>query len=408
VSSDNNSVSDSSIPARRSVKFPRSLTQLGFLAALLLLAFNMRASIVVMGPLAEIIGRDLYLSGTELGLLTTIPILCFGLLSMFASRLGHRYGLEACLLLTLLFVAIGQGLRSSGHYGVMLLGTVILGAAIAVMNVLTPSLVRRSFPAHIALVTALYTFVMAGGAAIAAYSAIPLRAVMAGDWRYSFGIWAALAGFGFVCWLPMLRYHHVGSAATAKNISLWRNAEAWWLSLYFGCQSLVFYTSTAWVAKIFLDRGMSESEAGTLLTVFNVCGIPAALLSPLLYSSIANKRLAMLVVHLPLLIGVPGFALATTHFPYFWALSMGVGQGAMISVALTLVGTRGADPQISAKLSGMCQSFGYLLAALGPVLFGALHDLLGTWWVPLIFLMTVLAVQFVAALRAGSNTKIVA
>ncbi len=379
---------------------------IGFLLAILLLAANMRGSIVGLGPLAEIIGTDLSLSATQLGLLTTLPVLSFGVLSMFAPRLGQKFGLEATLLTMLLFIAIGQGLRASGAYAIMVVGTIILGAAIAVLNVLTPSLVRRSFPTHVALVTALYTFVMSSGATIAAFSAIPIRNVADGDWRWSLGVWAVFAAIAFVCWLPMLRYRHVASPAPANRLSLWKNVEAWWLALFFGCQSLMFYTGTAWVAKIFIDKGISEAEAATLLTLFNVFGIPAAFAAPLIYSKIANKKLAMLVLHIPLMIAIPGFVFATTELPYVWAVCLGLGQGSMISIALTLVGMRGSDPQTSARLSGMAQSVGYLFAAVGPVLFGALYDLLGDWQAALYFLFVVVTIQLCAAMRAGSSKKI--
>ncbi|NIZ00609.1 CynX/NimT family MFS transporter [Thalassospira lucentensis] len=387
--------------------FHRLGAHIGFLIAILLLAANMRGSIVGLGPLAEIIGNDLALSGTQLGLLTTLPVLSFGVLSIFAPRLGQRFGLEATLLAMLLFIAIGQGLRATGAYGIMVVGTIILGAAIAVLNVLTPSLVRRSFPARVALVTALYTFTMSTGATIAAFSAIPIRNAADGDWRWSLGVWAVFAAIAFVCWLPMLRYRH--KAVVPSNlvkISLWKNVEAWWLALFFGCQSLMFYTGTAWIAKVFIDQGMSEGEAATLLTLFNVFGIPAAFGAPLIYSKFRNKKLAMLCLHIPLMIAVPGFVFATTSFPYVWAVCLGLGQGSMISIALTLVGMRGADPQTSARLSGMAQSVGYLFAAIGPVLFGALHDLLGDWQVALWFLFVVVAVQIFAAMRAGSPEKI--
>lgn len=387
--------------------FHRLGAHIGFLIAILLLAANMRGSIVGLGPLAEIIGNDLALSGTQLGLLTTLPVLSFGVLSIFAPRLGQRFGLEATLLAMLLFIAIGQGLRATGAYGIMVVGTIILGAAIAVLNVLTPSLVRRSFPARVALVTALYTFTMSTGATIAAFSAIPIRNAADGDWRWSLGVWAVFAAIAFVCWLPMLRYRH--KAVVPSNlvkISLWKNVEAWWLALFFGCQSLMFYTGTAWIAKVFIDQGMSEGEAATLLTLFNVFGIPAAFGAPLIYSKFRNKKLAMLCLHIPLMIAVPGFVFATTSFPYVWAVCLGLGQGSMISIALTLVGMRGADPQTSARLSGMAQSVGYLFAAIGPVLFGALHDLLGDWQVALWFLFVVVAIQIFAAMRAGSPEKI--
>ncbi len=387
--------------------FNRLGAHIGFLLAILLLAANMRGSIVGLGPLAEIIGTDLALSGTQLGLLTTLPVLSFGVLSMFAPRLGQKFGLEATLLTMLLFIAIGQGLRASGAYDIMVIGTIILGAAIAVLNVLTPSLVRRSFPTKVAFVTALYTFTMSTGATVAAFVAIPIRTAADGDWRWSLGVWAVFAAIAFVCWLPMLRYRHTNAApAPSAAISLWKNTEAWWLALFFGCQSLMFYTGVAWLAKVFIDHGIAEAEAATLLSIFNVFGIPAAFAAPLIYSKITNKKLAMLVLHVPLIIGIPGLVFATTELPYLWAVCLGLGQGSMISIALTLVGMRGADPQTSARLSGMAQSVGYLLAAIGPVLFGALHDLLGDWQIALYFLFVVVSVQLIAAMRAGSSKKI--
>lgn len=390
-------------------RFDHLSRHLGFLLGMMLLAANMRGAIVVLGPLAETIGQDLQLSGVELGLLTTIPVLCFGLLSVLAAKLGGRFGLESILLASVLFIALGQALRTSGIYGVMLVGTVVIGAAIAVMNVLTPALVRRSFASHLPLVTGLYTFVMAGGASLAAFSAVPMMRMAEGDWRWSLGFWSVLAAVSFVICLPMLRYqHHAAGNAGKPAGSLWRNSDAWWLALMFGCQSMLFYTGTAWIAKIFIDLGTTETEAGALLTMFNVPGIPAALLAPMIYASFRNKRLAMLVLHVPLFIGIFGFAFAPLALPYVWMACFGVGQGTMIALVLMLVGARGADAQTSARLSGMCQSFGYMLAATGPVLFGALHDWLQDWQIPLYLFVAMLLTQFVAALKVGTDRPIVA
>ncbi|MGD8176868.1 CynX/NimT family MFS transporter [Marinimicrobium sp. ARAG 43.8] len=378
------------------------LPLVGFVLALLLLAANMRGSLVVVGPLVESIGRDLSLSSVQMGLLTTVPILCFGLLSVMAPRIAGRHGLELTLWGALALVAVGQGLRAVDHYTVMLLGTVILGAAIALMNVLTPSLVRRSFPSRIALMTGVYTLTMSSVGALAAFSAVPLRDAMKGNWQYPVGLWALFAAAAFLLWLPMLRFRHRADVPDRRSVSLWRNTEAWWLSVFFGCQSMVFYTCIAWLAKVFADAGMSEAKSGTLLTLYNLFGIPATFLAPLIYTRMRNKALAMALLHVPAVVGVAGFVLATTEWPYVWAICMGLGQGSMISVALTLIGIRGADAPTAASLSGMCQSVGYLMAAVGPVLFGALHDGFGSWQVPLWLLMAVMIAQFGTALRAGA------
>ncbi|QJX02146.1 MFS transporter [Alcanivorax sp. IO_7] len=169
-------------PGSRRVAPGRAL--LGFLAALILLAVNLRTGIVVIGPLADGIGDDLRLDGVALGLLTSLPLLCFAALSLFAPRLGERLGLERALLLALWVLLAGLTLRVPGNYGLMLAGTLMMGAAIAVMNVLTPGLVRQRFPHRVAAVTALYSVVMACGASAAAAFAVPVRDHFGGDWRY--------------------------------------------------------------------------------------------------------------------------------------------------------------------------------------------------------------------------------
>lgn len=385
---------------------PRAALPVGLLIGTLLLAANMRTGIVVIGPLADAIGQQLQLGGAALGVLTALPVLCFGVLSVFAPRLGERWGLEAVLTTALWVLFVGLLLRAVGSYPMMVLGTAILGCAIAVMNVLTPGLVRRRFPQRVALVTALYSVTMASGAALAAGLAVPLRDHFAGDWRYPLAACAALALAAALAWLPLLRGRDRGQASAGLRLSLWRRPQAWILALFFGTQSLLFYTFTAWLAKVFIDAGLGEARAGELLTMFNLCGVPATFLGPILYARLRSKRLAMTLVHLPLLVGVPGLAFATLQAPLAWVVLMGIGQGFMISVGLTLISIRGADARAAAGLSGLCQSLGYLLAASGPVLIGALHDALGEWRWPLVVLVGLLLMQFGAALYSARGEPI--
>lgn len=384
----------------------RAALPLGLLFGILLLAANLRTGIVVIGPLADAIGGDLRLSGAALGVLTALPVLCFGLLSIFAPRLGERFGLEVSLLAALWVLFAGLALRTLGTYPVMVVGTAVLGCAIAVMNVLTPGLVRKRFPQRIALVTALYSVTLSGGAALAAGVAVPLRNHFDGDWRYPLAACAGLALVAALAWLPLARHGDHGQVMAGPRLALWRRPQAWVLGLFFGTQSLLFYTFSAWIAKVFIDAGVSEARAGELLTIFNLCGVPATFLAPILYARLSNKRLAMTLVHLPLLVGVPGIAFATMQAPLAWVVLMGTGQGFMISIGLTLISIRGADARAAAGLSGLCQSLGYLLAACGPVLIGALHDTLGDWRWPLAVLVGLLLVQFAAGLYSAQGEPI--
>ncbi|MFC7575542.1 hypothetical protein ACFQX8_26230 [Klenkia terrae] len=57
----------------------------------------------------------------------------------------------------------------------------------------------------------------------------------------------------------------------------------------------------------------------------------------------------------------------------------GVAQGGGFALALTLIVLRSATPLTAARLGGVAQCLGYLVAATGPVVLGALHDLTGGW-----------------------------
>ena len=377
-----------------------------FLVALLLIALNLRVGIVVIGPLANGMGEDLALSGGALGLLTTLPLLCFGALSIFSPRFAERWGLETVLLTALWLLFLGLVLRLFGSYFWLLAGTALLGAAIAVMNVLIPSLVRGRFPHKVAALTALYSVTMTLGAASAAGMAVPVRDAFGGDWRYPLAGCALVALAGAIGWCFMLPYRTPAASGKAPSLGLWRNPRAWVFSVFFGLQSLLYYSLTAWLATVFVDAGMSEARAGELLTLFNLSGMPANFCAPLFFARMRNRRLAMVLLHVPLLISVPALMIAPTSQPVLWVVLLGLGQGSMISTGLTLIALRGADARAAAGLSGLCQSVGYLLAALGPVTLGLLHDTAGNWRIPLMLLSALLLVQFVAAVLSADGEPI--
>ena len=385
----------------------RSGPLLGFLVALMLLAANMRTGIVVLGPLADGIGEDLNLDAASLGLLTTLPLLCFAVLSLFAPRLGDRLGLERALLMVLWLLLAGLMARAFGFYWLMVGGTLVMGAAIAVMNVLTPGLVRQRFPHRVAAVTALYSVTMSCGASAAAALAVPVRDLFQGDWRWPLAASGAVALVGALAWLPMLRVKPLRGTVAGPRPSLWRQRDAWILSLFFGSQSLLFYTLTAWLAKFYVDAGLGEAEAGRLLTLFTITGMPANFLAPLLFALLRRRRrLAVGLLQLPPLIGMAGLLAAPLSAPVVWVVLLGFGQGCMIALGLTLMGVRGADARVAAGLSGMCQSLGYLLAATGPVTLGALYDLSGNWMLPMWLLMGVTVAQAVAGIRVAEGPPI--
>ena len=248
---------------------------------------------------------------------------------------------------------------------------------------------------------------MSCGASAAAAFAVPVRDQVGGDGRYPLAASALVALLGALAWLPMLRYRPARHAVVAARPTLWRQRDAWVLSLFFGCQSLLFYTLTAWLAKFFADTGTGEAEAGRLLTLFTLSGMPANFFAPLLFALFRRRRrLAMGLMQVPPLVGMAGLLMAPLSAPLLWVVLLGVGQGCMIALGLTLIAVRGADARVSAGLSGMCQSLGYLLSATGPVTLGAVYDLSGAWLIPMVFLMVIAVVQAVSGVYAAEGAPV--
>ncbi|ULL19970.1 MFS transporter [Paenibacillus sp. H1-7] len=385
-------------------------SRLLLMAGVVLIAANLRASITVVGPLAASIRNDTGLSNVMTSLLTALPLIAFALISPLAPALSRRFGTERTLLGGLIALAAGIVLRSVPSATALYAGTAILGAAIAVSNVMLPALIKRDFAHQVGLMTGLYTVSMSGLAGLASGISVPMAEGLGLGWRGSLGCWALLAAAGIAVWLPQLRgaKPSLSAPAPAKAAgSLWRSPLAWQVTLFMGLQSLAFYVTIAWLPAILHDRGMSAAAAGWMLSLMQFVSLPASFIVPVLAGRTASQRGLVAFTAAASLIGYGGLLLfpAAAMVPV-WIVFIGLGLGASISLALAFFALRSSSAPQAAALSGMAQSFGYLLAALGPILFGWLHDLTGGWTGPLFVLIAVIVLFFIVGLGAGRNTQL--
>jgi CP family cyanate transporter-like MFS transporter len=381
----------------------RALLIIGFL----LIAANMRAALTSVGPLLETIRRDLGLTASEAGFIGTLPLLTFAAFSPQVPRLARRFGIDLMLWLAMAVLVAGIVLRSLPVAGLLWVGTVFLGAAIAVANVLLPSMIKRDFPAHIGAATGVYTAVIGVVASTAAGVAVPLAGVLPGGWRTALGCWAGFALVAFAVWAPQVRRAHRGPGvpATVKPRTPWRSPLAWEVSAFMALSACGFYTMLAWFPSIVVSTGASEEYAGWMLFVYQIVGVVMSGVVPLLLPRLADQRLVAAASALVALVGYLGL-LVMPDLSLLWALFTGVGAGALFFLALAFFSLRAADPRASASLAGMGQSVGYLFAAIGPVAIGALHDWTGAWTVPLAVLAVLAAVHTVVGLRAGRDAHV--
>lgn len=364
---------------------------------LLVVAANLRPALTGVGPLLDRVRADLGLSAAAAGLLNTLPLLAFAVVSPLVPRLAARWGPERVLGVALVVLTLGIAVRWTPF---LFTGTVLIGAAIAVGNVLLPSLVKRDFPTRVGLLTSAYATVMGGVAAVASGVAVPISEV--GGWRTALGCWIVLALAAVVLWLPQLRKPPPVTAVRGHRLP-WRSPLAWAVTAFMGLQSLGFYVVVTWLPQVFQAGGVSAATAGWLLFVFQAVAVVTSLAVPPLLRRARDQRVVAATASAVMLVGYLGLLVAP-GWMLVWSVVLGLGGGACLVLALAFLSLRAPDATAAAALSAMAQSIGYLLAAAGPVVFGFVHSLSSGWQVPIALMCVAAAGQTLIAMAAGRGS----
>ena len=401
------------------------------------LAFNLRAAITSLPPVFPELSASLRLASAALAVLASVPVLCFGAFSAVAAPLSRRFGEERVLEAALALLAAGLLLRGALP-GVMLFpGTVLACAAIAPMNVLLPSLVKRRNPDRAGLLIGIYLLSLSAGSILSSLIAVPVYRASGGSVRLTLGLWALPAIAAAVAWLPQRKYRTMppgpadapldaapldaapldaapldaaplgggSQPGRAGQLRVYRYALAWQVTVFLGLQSLTFYATLSWLPTMFRDRGATAVHAGTLLALMNLGGAVTALVIPVLAHRVPSQRGLMVAAIAASAAGLAGVWFAPLAQSTAWILVLGLGQGAALSLAIYFTLARSPDPLVAASLSAFAQGTGYLVATAGPLAVGFLHTATGSWTVPVAALLAVLGGELVAgwqAARAGT------
>jgi MFS transporter, CP family, cyanate transporter len=380
-----------------------------FVLGIVLLAANLRPALTSVAPLIGEIRASTGISNGAAGLLTTLPLLAFALLSPVAPMVARRFGMEGVLLAGLLVLAAGILLRWMGTTAALFLGTAILGAAISFGNVLLPGLVKREFPERAGLMTSVYSTSLGTSAALAAGVSVPLAQLDGIGWRGALAVWALPALLASVAWVSQLGRKDLPDASSPSSPGigdLWRSPLAWQVTLFMGLQSLAYYVTLTWLPEILQEQGLSAAKAGWMLGLSQAVAIVAMFSAPVVASRRPSQRRVVAVAATLSGAGALGLLVAGSSAAPLWVVLLGLGQGASFSLALTFFALRSPDPAHAAALSGMAQSIGYLLSAVGPFLFGVLRDATGAWKVPLALLLVITACLLIAGLGAARDAHV--
>ncbi|GAA4415721.1 MFS transporter [Georgenia halophila] len=377
------------------------------LATVFLITTSLRPAITTVGPVLPQVGADLRLGEAALGALGALPLLAFAASAPLVHHAVRRAGPERAVLLALLALAAALVVRSYTGTAGLWFGTAVIGCAIAVGNVVVPTLIKRDYPRRVARATSVYSACIAGSAAVASAVAVPISQVA--GWRGALAIWAVPTILVAAIWSLRAKeeqnpHPDAQLLPTTRRITVWRQPDAWLVTAFMGLQSTCFYVVVTWLPTIEVASGVGPAVAGLHLFAYQMAGILAGLAIPNLLHRTADERVAAVGASGMLLVGLSGILLMpSAMLP--WVLVAGVGSGSSLVMALSLISLRGRDPDETTRLSGMAQSLGYLLAAGGPIAAGVLAERTGGWQAPMVMLVALAAALVLVAVPAGRDRR---
>lgn len=376
------------------------------LIGIMLIATNLRAPLTSVSPLLSLISEELGLSLAVSGMLTTIPLLAFAIFSIVAPITERKFGIERVIFASLLVLAVGIIIRSSGNSIGLFAGTILIGIAIAHCNVLIPSLVKRDFMQHSGVVTGLYSVTMNIFGALGSGLTLPLANKLNLGWQGSLRVWAVMCAVALFIWLPQLKNKtiiKISQQATSKK-SLFRSSLAWKISLLMGIQSLMFYTIVTWLPKIIDTKDLPVEAAGSLLAILQIVLVPITFFVSVIASRIRNQVNLAVIGTSMLLIGILALWLGNSlTIMYLTMVLLGVGCGSCFSLAMMFFSLRTRSGAEASQLSGMAQSLGYLLASFGPFVIGALFETTNSWTSSFVLLSLLCLVLIYAGISSSKN-----
>lgn len=372
------------------------------LVAILLIAVVLRPPVAQMGPILGLVQQQLGISGTQVALLASAPVLCFGFGAFLTPTLVRRFGIDKTVVIIMVIIAVAVAARPYlGFYG-LLIGTTIAGLAIAVANVILPSIVRERFPNKIVPLTSAYTTILAASASFAAAFSFPSASAF--GWQMALELWALPALLALAFSFTFLKDSVTPSAIEANEHKgdfalIAKSPIAWSIIGLFGIQSLGFYALLAWLPSLAIDSSnMGPEQAGSLLSLMTIVGVPVGLVLSSNFGRFKSLSLIGVIISLVTILGMILLLLG------IWipaVIIIGIGQASSFPLSLSLISTRAGTQKLTTMLSSIAQGIGYLLAASGTFVFGWLTSITASWSASILGLILLTVVQVVAAWYAG-------
>ena len=347
-------------------------------AAFMLLGCNLRPAFSSLGPVLPEVIRDTGIGTLGASILSTAPVLCLGIFGPLAPKIARRLGIELTVLIFLLVLAVGTGLRGLPGATPLFVGSILGGVGIGIINVLVPGLIKRDFPKRVSLMLGVHAMMLCAGGALGAGAAVPLEREFNGSWAASLAFWGLPALASFLLWLPLVPKRGAESRAARVHVrGLWRDPLAWQVTLFMALQSAVFYAGLAWFPPILRARGLSPEDAGLVISTSILVQLGSSFVAPPLAAWARDQRWAVIAFQVLLAAGVLGCLFAPISWIWASSVVLGLGQGAVFALALSMIVLRSRDSHVAAELSSMVQGVGYTVASGASLITGLIYGSAG-------------------------------
>ncbi|MFJ5759201.1 CynX/NimT family MFS transporter [Neobacillus sp. NPDC093182] len=379
-----------------------------FIAGIVLIAFNLRPAITSLGPLVGMIQEDVGLAHWSAGLLMSLPLVVFAIMSPLVPKIANKLTNELTLIIGLTSLLIGIVIRSIPMTFFLFTGTLLAGLGIAIGNVLLPAVVKDKFPQKFGLMTSVYSTSMGFIASLASGISVPLATDLNLGWQGAQIVWALPVVVAILVWVLLRKYNLRDSGSIQQMSSasnrMWRTPLAWQIAIFMGFQSFLFYVTISWLPEILHSHGMSMETAGWLLSFTQLVGLPASFFIPVLAGRAQSQVWIAFMLGMCSIVGYSGLLLGSSYPVLIVSIALiGFALGGAFPLALSYIGLRARSANQAAELSGMTQSTGYLLAAVGPLFIGYLYDMAHSWTLPILTLIVVSMVIVVFGMLSGRN-----
>ena len=359
----------------------------------------------ILGDIAQGLGVEV----SSLGILTSLPLLMFALFSAFASRLAQKIGLEHLFTYCLLLLTVGSVIRIF-NLPLLYLGTLIIGASIAIFNVLLPSMIQANQPQKISLLTTLYITAMGISTAIASYLSVPIT--QASSWKGLILVLSFLCLVTLLVWLPNHRHNHHLESQKEKQVkeNILKSKDVWAIIIFGGLQSLLFYTSMTWLPTMAVSAGIANSDAALLASIFSLISIPFSMTVPSLTTHLSDghRRIMLAIISIAGMTGIAMLLYPTNNFLYWLVVHLLIGTAcsALFPYLMVCFSLKTSSPEKTAQLSGLAQTGGYILAAFGPALFGYSFELFQSWVPAVLALLAIDIIMTISLFMVDRAEKI--